>query len=346
MATLSFAIALTQTAPPLENTAYPDRIRHDFGYNAPSMKGKELQFVQWLKAHQCGSPSLPLGIGDDMAMLCMPVGEMLIAADMLLDGVHFDSARHDLASIGYKAIACNLSDCAAMAVKPLAATVSAAFPDHWPAESAQRIFEGINELAAVYDVAIAGGDTTVWDKPLVIDVAIVAVPFDGIAPVRRSGARVGDALFVTGTLGGSLSGKHLNFKPRVNEAKILAEEFGEQLHAMMDLSDGLGLDLRRMCDASGVGARLDEEALRSAASNDAKKLARESEEALIERVLFDGEDFELLLAVANGVDVGEVAARASISLTRVGHTSSEPSEIWIETANGKRRTLPEGGYVH
>ena len=191
------------------------------------MAADELEFVEWLRSQQVDLPGVKLGIGDDMAIVQPPTGPVLLSSDMLLDGVHFDTKRHALSQIGRKAIACSLSDCAAMAVCPMAAMVSVAFPSSGTMDDAQELYRGMSAIAAEYELAIVGGDTTAWDKPLAIDVAIAATPYDGIEPVTRSSARAGDTLYVTGQLGGSLLGRHLSFRPRVGEARALAEAFGD-----------------------------------------------------------------------------------------------------------------------
>lgn len=272
-------------------------------------------------------------------------GRVLVASDMLLDGVHFDSTRHDLAMIGRKAIACNLSDCAAMAVRPLAAVVSVALPGAWTLAKAKELFEGMFAVADEFGLAIVGGDTTSWRHPLAIDVAITAVPYDGIEPVRRSGARVGDTLCVTGKLGGSLMGRHLTFTPRVTEARTLAGALGNRLHAMMDISDGLSLDLWRMCDASGVGAVLSERLLLEVVSDAAKRMSEADGRPALEHALSDGEDFELLLAVdPNAGEPAEWSARLGVPIGPVGRITE--TGYGIELCDGRVETLQPKGYVH
>ena len=218
------------------------------------MAGVELEFVEWLRRRSPGvGEGVLLGIGDDMAILERPGGPILIASDMQLDGVHFDTSRHELADIGRKAAACCLSDCAAMAVRPIAMTVSVAHPRAWSLEQAQALASGVETVARAHHAPIVGGDTTSWDQGLAIDVSVLAEPFPGIDPVRRDGARPGDRLFVTGPLGGSLRGKHMRFQPRIAEAREIASVVGGRLHAMIDVTDGLALDLHRVCVASGVG---------------------------------------------------------------------------------------------
>ena len=266
------------------------------------MPGSELELVRWFQTHQAPHPQVKLGIGDDMAILELGGRTVLFAADMLLDGVHFDTAAHNYEDIGRKAVACNLSDCAAMAARPVAATVSVALPRGAEPDVGRRLWAGMAQMAEVFDLALAGGDTTSWPHPLAIDVAILAEPYPGVVPVTRSGAQPGDRLYVTGPLGGSLAGRHLAFTPRVHEARQLAEHFGPALHALMDISDGLGVDLHRLVEASGVGAELDEQLLQAVISPAAHAAGQADGRSALEHALGDGEDFELLLAVADGAE--------------------------------------------
>ena len=297
--------------------------------------------IEWLRAARPAWGDVTLGIGDDMAMLAVPAGRVLLSSDMLLDGVHFDSTVHSLASIGRKAVACGLSDCAAMAVRPVAVTVSVAWPADWTLEQAKELARGMFEMADNYDVAIAGGDTTRWREVsgrLCVDVAIAGVPHDGIEPIRRSGARAGDGLFVTGPLGGSLQGRHLTFTPRAAEARLLAERLGGRLHAMMDISDGLSLDLWRMCQASDVGAVLDAGLLEAAISDAAREAAKADGRSALDHALGDGEDFELLMAIDASVD------EWPIPLLRVGDVTC--AGLGLRTADGTVETLEPKGFSH
>ncbi len=321
------------------------------------MAGDELEFVEWLR-DRCGQhAAVKLGVGDDMAVVGLPTGRVLISCDMLLDGVHFDMRKHTPRQIGRKAIACGLSDCAAMAVRPVAATVSVSLPVDLALSAAKELYCGVLALADEYDVAIAGGDTTRWGSPLAIDVAIVATPYAGIEPVTRSGARPGDTLFVTGRLGGSLLGRHMIFTPRVREARALAEQLGDRLHAMLDISDGLALDLWRMCRASNVGATLSEPLLESVISDDARQAEADDDKTALDHALSDGEDFELLLAVtrerakptlaSGGASESDADSRAwhpVVPLYPVGQVTD--GVLTIRRADGRVEPLEPRGYVH
>ncbi|MCK4661056.1 MAG: thiamine-monophosphate kinase [Phycisphaerae bacterium] len=304
----------------------------------------ELEFIEWLTRHvQADACQVALGIGDDMSIVDCGGHLVLTTCDLLADGVHFDIHADSPADIGHKCIACSLSDCAAMAVKPLSTTVSVALPRGMAHDRLEQLFEGMTRTAREFNCPIVGGDTVAWDKPLVIDVTINAIPYPGITPVRRSGARVGDRLYVTGLLGGSLLGKHLTFTPRVSEARALADRLGADLHALMDISDGLALDLHRMCQASGVGARLAESRLQQVISPAAEQASRQDGRPPLEHVLGDGEDFELLVCVA-GTRAAAAAEPPDPHLLPVGVVTE--AGLVIETADGCLQPLRPEGYQH
>ncbi|MBK8269418.1 MAG: thiamine-monophosphate kinase [Planctomycetes bacterium] len=323
------------------------------------MDKSENNLVAWIAERlgkaNASEDSLPIGIGDDMAMIRPGGAGVLIAADMLMDGVDFDSAIHEPERIGRKALAVNLSDCAAMAVQPRYALVSLALPNGWSMGQAQRLYVGMEELAKRYGVRIIGGDTNSWDKPMVIDVTVVAEPWPGVRPVTRSGMKQNDILVVTGNLGGSISGHHLDFEPRVLEAKWLAEKLGDNLHAMMDISDGLSIDAMRMCDASGSGIEFNRSMLESVASRSALAAAKGDPEKTLNHVLNDGEDFELLFAVdANAwTELREspegrktISPHVSPRYTGVGRALHEPG-VWLCNGMGIEKTpITAAGWQH
>ena len=304
----------------------------------------ERQFVDWLRRRfPSKSPGVAIGLGDDMAMLRgLRDGEVLITVDMLMDGVDFLSDRHSPQQIGRKALACSLSDCAAMAVMPVAALVSLALPDAWTMEQACAMYEGMQPLADSHDVAIIGGDTNSWSGRLVIDVIVLARPWPDLPAVTRRGAKVGDLVCVTGPLGGSLLGRHLAFEPRVGLAHRLSRTLRERLHAMMDISDGLSLDLSRLCEASGVGAELAAAALEQVIHRDAVAASADDGRSPLDHALHDGEDFELLCAVAPDVLEQVPAVRGDVTV--IGRVVEQG--LSVVHADGRHEPLLAGGWEH
>jgi thiamine-monophosphate kinase len=308
-----------------------------------AMRKSETSLIRWIAGRMARTArGVAIGIGDDMAMVRLGGRELLMTVDMLMDGVDFDTSVHTPERVGRKALAASLSDCAAMAVRPRYAVVSVALPEAWTMRQAQRLYRGIEELAEAHGVAIIGGDTNSWAKPLVVDVCVIAEPWPGVRPVRRDGMRPGDVVCVTGRLGGSLLGHHLDFEPRVAEARLLAARLGSGLHAMMDLSDGLSMDARRMAEASECGVELNEEALGGAASPAALNAARRDGRSVVEHVLHDGEDFEMLFAVAP-----EAAARIKLPCpwARIG-LAVKRRGVWLRRRDGRCERVPAGGWEH
>ena len=237
------------------------------------------------------------GAGDDCAILDLGVPDKLILfkTDAVVEGVHF---THETPpeKIGRKALARCLSDIAAMAGTPTAALVTVALPKDFDAEFVVKIYDGLNLLAEKHGVAIVGGETTTNPERILISISLLGTVPRG-KQILRSGAKVGDAIFVTGELGGSLAGKHLDFEPRLAEARWLAGHFS--IHALMDLSDGLGGDLRLVLSASKVGAQILKSAVPVARAAKLAARGNASAKPPFIAALTDGEDFELLFTVAS-----------------------------------------------
>lgn len=296
-------------------------------------------------------PSLPqnqsvvLGPGHDCATLDLGTPDLvLFKTDAVVEGIHF-TPDIPPGKIGRKALARALSDIAAAAGKPVAALITIALPKPLDADWVQQLYRGINELAVQFGVAIVGGETTASPGPIFISVSLL-----GTAPrnrvLSRAGAKTGDAIFVTGELGGSRAGKHLDFNPRVLEAGWLASNF--QIHAMMDVSDGLAGDLRHILTQSRVGADLHSSAI--PISKPARHLARAESSAKppLAAALTDGEDFELLFTVASGDAVPLLDAWKvrfpGLRLSCIGRISSEPG-LRLRDKDGIRN-LAAHGYTH
>jgi thiamine-monophosphate kinase len=298
----------------------------------------ELGLVSWVRRRVPPPGSTVVGIGDDAAVV--PTREKtVVTTDMLLDRVHFRSDRDAPADIGWKAMACNLSDIAAMGAKPRFAVAAIGLPAGYPAAAARALVRGLVRAADRFSVDLVGGDTNSSPLGMVVAVTVLGDLLD--APVRRSGARIGDAVCVTGTLGGSILGRHLRFVPRVREAAYLVQRYAP--HAMIDVSDGLLLDAWRLCRESGVGILLDEERIPVSAA--AGRLARRTGKTALEHALSDGEDFELLFTLAPGQATRlERDRRLRGLVTRIGEVVRRG--LHLRQRDGRTTSVRPMGYEH
>ncbi len=299
----------------------------------------EQSFVAWAKMRARRLPQVKLGIGDDAAILAGSSEDWVVTTDTLMDGVHFRSTEISAERIGRKLIGVNLSDLAAMAAEPVAVFLTLCLPRSASQQIAAEIYEGVCQVAERYNIALAGGDTNCWDGPLVVGLTAVGKTVGGLAWVR-SGALPGDAIVVTGPLGGSILGKHLDFEPRIELSQLIRKNIA--IHAAMDISDGLSTDLLRMCDASHCGAVLDLADI--PVTEQARQLSETSGKTPVEHALADGEDFELLLAVADA-DLPKLTELVGQSqCLRVG-TFTSRTGLWAREGS-RIRQLPVTGYVH
>ena len=273
---------------------------------------RELELVERIRAGgRLRGAGVRIGIGDDCAVLRLRAGEeMVVTTDFLLEGRHFLRDWHSAESAGWRCLARGLSDVAAMGGRPVAAFLSLALPHGFDVGWVDGFLRGFRELGARFGVELAGGDTAESPGGVVADVVVVGAVKRGKA-LLRSGARVGDGVYVTGMLGGSaaqlerlaagergLRGPQTFPEPRVEVGLALARRGG--VGAVMDLSDGLSSDLRRLCAASGVAVELDCVPVAEGASET--------------QALHGGEDYELLFSC-----VGRVPKRiAGVEVTRVG----------------------------
>lgn len=301
--------------------------------------GGETGLIERLRVTYAGAVGggLALAIGDDAAVLDVPVGlQIVVTTDLLIEGVHFRRDWSDAYSIGWKAAAVNLSDMAAMGANPTFTFVSLALPPDETVESTERLYDGLCDCLSRYGAKLAGGDTNRTLSGLVLNITQLGTVPTGHA-LKRTGAKVGDILLVTGTLGDSAAGlalleqygaskaeklcrslvqSHRRPQPRV-VAGLALRETG-LVHACMDLSDGLAADLPKLCAASGVGAQVD--VSRLPVSDDLAAMALEFGRPAWELALSGGEDYELLVAVAPA-DVEAacaLVARAGTMLTPIG----------------------------
>lgn len=299
----------------------------------------EQSFLAYLRGRCRSLPSVLVGIGDDAAVLQPPEGQQLACTDQIIDGVDFDAREHALVDVGYKSMAINLSDVAAMGGSAQAALVTLALPRKDATRIAGGVYEGILEAAAEFNVAIAGGDLSTYDGPLSITITMLgSVPRGGAW--LRSGGREGDAILVSGAVGGSLLGRHLRPEPRVGLASKLRDHV--DVTAAIDISDGLSLDLDRLCAASGMGAELNTDQI--PIHEDAIVLAKSSGRKPLDHAWSDGEDFELIVTMSNQDAQHALAADFGVALSQIGNLVGRTG-LW-KRDRGKLKRMSPQGYVH
>ena len=309
----------------------------------------ESDLIAAIAAGRPPHPAVRLGIGDDAAVLEF-IGPLVACADLVAEGTHFSLDPHAAGfaapeRVGRKALAVNLSDFAAMDAVPRAALVCVTHRRSLGYDFAARVHAGLAACADEFAVAVCGGDTATHDGPLTVAVTLLGTPRRAVEGeprvVTRSGGRPGDVLLVTGELGGSLaSGRHLTFPPRLAEAAALCD--AADVHAMLDLSDGLARDLPRLLAASAAsgtrGADVNADAVPASAG------------ATPAAAWGDGEDFELLLAVPPAdaarllSDPPAVFGERRCRLTAIGTLSDLPG---LRVTDGRGdRWHPPPGYEH
>jgi thiamine-monophosphate kinase len=296
----------------------------------------ELKLIERLTKGLRLDKSVVVGPGDDAAVIRRPGGKYLLyTCDMAVEDVHFKRAGATPFGIGWKALARNVSDIAAMGGVPRYATVSAALPGSLGVRYADGIYKGLKGAADRFGVSIVGGDLSRSAK-ITIDVSMVG-EVERSCLVTRSGARPGDLIFVTGTIGASGLGRHLKFMPRLEEARHLVSRY--RVSSMIDVSDGLLLDLWRVAEASRVGSRLYQNAVPVSAR------ASSFDEAVRE-----GEDFELLFTMSTAQAVRFMKrgiAGMKTPATLIGEvTAGRPGGIEIVRPDGRAERVRAGGYTH
>ncbi len=308
-------------------------------------------------------PGVVLGVGDDAALLDPPRGSAVATTDMLIEGVHFDLSLSSPRDVGYKAVVVNVSDVAAMAGRPKHALVALGLPPDASASWVMELYGGMLEAAAEYGLSMVGGDLSASER-VVVSATVVGEVASGKA-VTRSGAAPGERLVVTGALGAAAGGLVLSrahphdevvsewgrallqaqFRPRarVDEAETLAQSGAT---AMMDISDGLALDLTRLCRESDVGARL--ELSRVPVARELSELAARHEVDPDELAISGGEDYELLATLdpaAVEPTARRLQERFGVSLTDVGEVTTEHAVVSV-SLDGETAPLQAKGWDH
>lgn len=360
-----------------------------------TQKYSETEIVEGFRPLFLNNPAVKLGPGDDAAILDGPrlfaFDDMVISVDMLTEGVDFLLDRVCPVMIARKAIAVNLSDLAAMAAEPVACVIAVTLPEkpcyfpggfdeagnlvrflrrreekHLACDAAglvRLLGEGFSKISAETGLAIVGGDTNIWAQSLVLSVTVVGKTQNKSpethrgGPLCRAGARPGDKILVTGPLGGSILRRQFTFTPRVREMLEMNRRYS--LHAGMDISDGLTLDLWRLLQESGCGAILD--LSRVPIHEDARTLSRldvtESHDydwipaefaakTPLCHALTDGEDFEILFTASPETAHKILDEKPlGLSISCIGEIVTEKG-LWTQTPTGERETLSPDGFLH
>jgi len=318
----------------------------------------EFGLIELIRKNTPRTRGVRLGIGDDAAWVSATHDSFLFTSDLLIEGVHFNRDWISMPELGHKSLTASLSDIAAMGGTPAYFLMSLALPD-LTTQQVEGLYRGVHKLAKEYDAALVGGDTCAADR-MVIDVFVAG--YAPYGPVTRSGATVGDDIYVTGTLGDSALGlallaettdsgsardrthlirRHCHPTARVKTGVQLAK--GKIAKAMMDISDGLVQDLGHICEASGTGAILWQELL--PLSPAFSRVARPRDVSL---ALAGGEDYELLFTAAtqHRKAVERIAQRTGVRITRIGESVPKRRGLTLINQQGANIPLSEFGYDH
>jgi thiamine-monophosphate kinase len=285
-----------------------------------------------------------VGIGDDAAVLKVPGRQhiLLFTVDNVLEGIHFKKGT-DWELVGRKALARSLSDIAAMGGIPKHGLISLGLPERISLKSLDALYIGLLKLAKEFKVDLVGGDITKSPERFFVSVALLGQAKKNQFVLRR-GARAGDLLFVTGSLGGSMVGRHLSFQPRIREAQWLVKS--GVVSSMIDISDGLLGDLGHLLKENHVGAHLFSKQI--PISKAARDLAKRSGPSALERSLKDGEDYELLFS-SRKKDLSwtkKFEKAFNVTVSCIGHMIQKPLKIEIENEKGKTKELKAKGFTH
>ena len=312
------------------------------------------------------TPGVRVGPGDDAAVVDMGWQSAVLTADMLVEGVHFDRSTISARDLGYKAVVVNVSDVAAMGGSPRYGLVSLGLPPDADVAWVVELYGGIRDAAGEYAMSVVGGDTARADRVVVAVAVTGEVPKD--AAVTRAGARPGDRIVVTGSLGGAAGGLHLSRAPASEMGSALTSAWGRDLlaaqfrpvarvgegqtlaqrgaTAMMDISDGLSLDLSRLCRESGVAATIRLVDIPVAAG--LTELVDLVHVEPLDLALSGGEDYELLATLPAPVVSrarDQLRERFGTTLTDIGEIRQGEGLVAVD-AEGAERPLEPKGWDH
>lgn len=319
----------------------------------------EFTLIDSIKQQQYRQASLQKGVGDDAAVFRHAQEDIVTAVDLFVENVHFSRQTMSTSQIGYRALAANISDLAAMGAVPRYYLVAIVIPSIWKPEEIQEIFTGMNKLADVYEMDLIGGDTVSGDQ-LVLSITVFgSLPFGRAR--YRSDAKPGDLVFTTGTLGGSSAGLHILTHPdRYLHAETLIRHHQEPFPrvkfsnhllnlervALNDISDGIANELAEIAAASGVAIEIQDDMIPMS-----EGLHQFPKELQDQWKYFGGEDYELVGCVSEKEWplLVEAAHTTNTKITHIGQVQSDPTHegtVWKVNTMGKREILPKKGYTH
>ncbi|NQT25617.1 thiamine-phosphate kinase [candidate division KSB1 bacterium] len=320
----------------------------------------EFGMIERIQAMLAGSDAdIPLSIGDDAAVLNSKLGyQTVVTTDALIEGIHFDLRYTPLEDLGWKALAVNLSDLAAMAADPTGAVISLALPTDWSSDQVEQLYQGLKACSETYQCPIIGGDTTGSPGPAMLSLTVLGeVQKDRY--ITRSGAKPGDFVCVSGDLGGSLTGfealhsgppgivrtpaidKLLRPFPRLQIAKELFTTLS--LHAMIDISDGLGSEIHHICSKSKMGCLI--EADKIPIHPEAKALSEQIGQDVIEMAMTSGEEYELLFTLSAGDLENFQNMKMDVPCHIIGEMKEASSGIKINR-DGQIESIKANGWDH
>jgi thiamine-monophosphate kinase len=313
------------------------------------MNETEFGYIKWLQKRLKYSPDVLVGSGDDAAVVKIGKDSQLyVTTDTIVEGIDFYLKSAEPEQIGYKSIAISISDLAAMGggFSHVYALLSFSAPKRlFKSEFTRPLYSGIAQICKKFNVQLIGGDISSTAGSLTITSTLFGVG-NAIKPILRSGAQAGDAILVTGKLGGSILGKHLNFTPRLKEATLLAKKY--QINSMIDISDGLLADLNHILEASKTGALIDAVNIPinpELYMGNPKILNRQS--TILRHALTDGEDFELLFT-APMKDAVRIIRDKDLKKTGVSIIGliQKQKGIFLCNTKGKISKVKPEGYTH
>lgn len=308
----------------------------------------EKEFVSWVQSRKKdadrtrprthAAETILLDIGDDACVLAPNGLATVVTTDTLCDQVHFDTQEHALQRIGHKSVSVSISDLLAMGARPAHGVLTFFLPNTFSLEDAQQLYIGAEQVANEHGIEITGGDTNRYEGPLIVGSTLIGyIQPDRIWPVN--GAQVGDSILVTGELGGSILGHHLDFQPRTEWVQRIAQDF--EIHAATDISDSLSLDLSYLLQQSSVGGEIVQSEIPVSAA--AEELSRSSESSALDHAMTDGEDFELII-VAAPENATQILASAPNDVSLIGKVVQQQG-LWM-VDNGEKKEIQPKGYIH